>query len=462
MEPLGSVAPGGSSSGVIELGGDRDVFAVSLVAGRTYEFRAVPPAGSSLGDTAIVVLSGTGTTLGSSSAFSGNAAVVTATAATTGTYYVSVAGAYSTGTGAYTVSVSNGYVDDRRDVYNDPAEPLGAVAPGGTATGTIEVGGDRDIFAVSLVAGQTYTFGASGLAGGTLTGTSLSLQGATGGGWRATPERRRNSLSPPSPPARITCRHRERMPPWSALQHLVSAGAVVDDYRDTYNSSARPLGVLAAPGTATGKIEAATDKDIFGVSLVAGQTYTFTLAGSTWSGAALANPELRLLNASGVQLLTNNDFNGVSSRIVYTATASGTYYLDAHSFRRGRHGRICGPDADGIRRLPGQPDRHHVGSRVHPRELVAPRLYRDRGGHRHLLDRAGGGPDLHVRPHRLDLERTALANPELRLLNASGALLVTNNDFNGVASRIVYTATASGTYYLDAHSFTSAGLGGYH
>ncbi len=114
-----------------------------------------------------------------------------------------------------------------------------------------------------------------------------------------------------------------------------------------------------------------------------------------------------------------------------------------------------------FRRLPRQQDGHDVGARDDRGEHIASRLCRGRCRQRHLRDLAGGGQTYTFNLTGSTWSGAALANPELRLYNGSGALLLTNDDFNGPASRIVYTASASGTYYLDAHSFTSAGVGGY-
>ena len=60
----------------------------------------------------------------------------------------------------------------------------------------------------------------------------------------------------------------------------------------------------------------------------AGQNCTFDLRSGSTGG--LANPSLRLLGSNGVALATNDDAGGsANSQIVYTATTSGTFYLEA-------------------------------------------------------------------------------------------------------------------------------------
>ena len=63
------------------------------------------------------------------------------------------------------------------DDYASSTATTGTVAPGGTATGTIEVAGDRDWFAVTLQAGQSYDIT---LQGGTLIDSYLRVWDANG------------------------------------------------------------------------------------------------------------------------------------------------------------------------------------------------------------------------------------------------------------------------------------------
>ena len=77
------------------------------------------------------------------------------TATEDATYYVS-AGAHGR-TGAYTLSVT-----EDMDDFTAGIGTSGTVAVGGSATGEIEYGGDRDWYAVELDAGKTYRFDLEG------------------------------------------------------------------------------------------------------------------------------------------------------------------------------------------------------------------------------------------------------------------------------------------------------------
>src|SRR5206468_3866579 len=85
------------------------------------------------------------------------------TATSGGTYYLEAGSSPSDNiytTGTYRIGVSQG--DDYRNTSSDASLPLGSVAVGGTATGKIETVGDKDVFAVTLVAGASYTFNLDG------------------------------------------------------------------------------------------------------------------------------------------------------------------------------------------------------------------------------------------------------------------------------------------------------------
>lgn len=87
-------------------------------------------------------------------------------------------------------------------------------------------------------------------------------------------------------------------------------------------------------GTFNGSIETDGDHDWVAVTLVAGQKYTFTLDGS--GANPLGDPYLYLHDSAGNVLAEDDDGDGNhGSRIVFTATTSGTYYLDASSYTDG-------------------------------------------------------------------------------------------------------------------------------
>ncbi|MBV9528974.1 M10 family metallopeptidase C-terminal domain-containing protein [Sphingomonas sp.] len=88
---------------------------------------------------------------------------------------------------------------------------------------------------------------------------------------------------------------------------------------------------LAIGDSFVGTIESGGDHDWIAVNLVAGEKYTFTLDG--YGSNALEDPYLYLRNSAGTVLVENDDGDGNrNSRIVFTATKTGTYYLDASAW----------------------------------------------------------------------------------------------------------------------------------
>jgi hypothetical protein len=472
LEPLGSVLPGGSSTGRIEEAGDDDVFSVSLVAGKTYVFdlKGSPGGGGTLSDTYLMLTNGSGNFLASNSGVGGSTdARIVFTATTAGTYYLTASGETAALTGTYTLAASAGYVDDYRDSYNSTVEALGALAVGGSSTGNLEMGGDVDVFAISLSAGQTYTFKLRGTAsgGGTLSDPSLMLSNATGG-FLSSNGNASGSTTDSEIVFTATTSGTYYLSASAATNSLTgtytlsaAAAPTPDDYRDTYNDTSKALGALVTGGSSSGVIGSAGDRDVFAVSLTAGQSYTFDLTGSSASGAALANGELRLLDGAGALLRTNDDFNASSARIVFTAATTGTYYLDARSHT------AAGTGGYALSARSGYDDaRDSIADATADLSNLAV------GGTRLGTIEASGDRDVYAvsltagQTYTFDVAGSsaggsALANPEFRLLGADGAVLRSNDDFNGPAARIVFTAATTGTYYVDVASRVAGGTGTY-
>lgn len=81
-----------------------------------------------------------------------------------------------------------------------------------------------------------------------------------------------------------------------------------------------------------GTLSAAGDKDWVAVYLEAGQVYTISLTGDA-SANELSDPYLRLYNSDGTQLGFNDDGGqAYDSLLIYTATESGTHFIEADSF----------------------------------------------------------------------------------------------------------------------------------
>ena len=213
------------------------------------------------------------------------------------------------------------------------------LVPGGvSSTATLSVGGsvvvsidtlaDRDWYRVTLTAGVTYTV--QTLSNGMGTDAYLYVRDVTGATVLASDDdsgEGTNSL--------LT------FTPTTTGDYFIDAGTYNDDTTGSYHlfvAAAVPVGdsvagstataaTLAVTGTINGNIDSNGDHDFYAINLVAGETYLFRTAGT--SASDTTNTVLTLRDASGNLLETNDNAGEANySAVRYTATASGTYYID--------------------------------------------------------------------------------------------------------------------------------------
>jgi Ca2+-binding RTX toxin-like protein len=211
-------------------------------------------------------------------------------------------------------------------------------------------------------------------------------------------------------------------------------------------------------GNVAGVIDTSGDHDWYAVTLVAGQTYTFQ---TILTGSGLPDSLLVLRNAAGVELAQNDDAASAPnhytfSEITFTATSSGTYFLDVSGFDVSDVGSfnltVSAPTADGI-----------AGSSATSASLTL-------GTATNGLFDANGDHDWYAvtltagQSYVFNTSATGGAgDPDttLFLRNASGALLAYNDDAAGTYSQIRFTPTTTGTYYLDVAAWGNAEVGAY-
>jgi Ca2+-binding RTX toxin-like protein len=112
-----------------------------------------------------------------------------------------------------------------------------------------------------------------------------------------------------------------------------------DDYSNGPGDASHPYGQLTVGGFVGGALQSAGDRDWFQVTLQAGATYRIDLAGLNYGSGPLPDPYLRLHDASGNLLAANVAAGSNSnSEIVFTAPASGTYYVEAGAYLDGYTG----------------------------------------------------------------------------------------------------------------------------
>ncbi|MEA2883519.1 MAG: serralysin [Bradyrhizobium sp.] len=122
-----------------------------------------------------------------------------------------------------------------------------------------------------------------------------------------------------------------------------------DDFRDNADGiGPGVLGSVTVNGApVAGNLEILEDRDWFAVNLTAGTSYTIELKGADTGDGTMIDPALRLYNNSvnlgknpptiGVLIASNDDSgNNHNARLIFTATYSGTYYLEAGSATQSR------------------------------------------------------------------------------------------------------------------------------
>ena len=118
-----------------------------------------------------------------------------------------------------------------------------------------------------------------------------------------------------------------------------------DDFANSVAGGGAPLKARRRrpAGRCSARCSEAGDHDLFQVSLQAGVTYTISEIGQAGGGGGtLGDPFLQPLRDAGGNVLAQNDDivagSDPDSKIVFAASASGTYYIDAGSFVDGYAG----------------------------------------------------------------------------------------------------------------------------
>ena len=343
VSTTGRVAVDGSARSEIEVSGDRDWFAVTLEANRTYRIDlegALTGAGTlrdpylrGVHDADGALIAGTTDDDGGE----GSNSRVKFTAAEAGTYYVAAGADNDNREGTYTLSVTD-VTDGVPDDFAAGTETTGAVAVDGSATGEIETEYDRDWFKVELEAGRIYLIDLEGseTGAGTLRDPYLyGIHDAEGNLYAGTRSDGGGELFN----SRVSFTVKEDG------TYYVAAGAYgnregtytlsVADV-DEFEAGTGTTGAVAVGGSARGKINFRGDRDWFAVELDAGSTYLIDLEGSPTGGGTLRDPYLHGIHrADGRRIAGTTDDDGgagYNSQVEFTAAAAGTYYVAAGGY----------------------------------------------------------------------------------------------------------------------------------
>ena len=390
----GRVAVGDTATGNIGSNGDRDWFAVELVAGRTYviDLRGSPTDDGTLSDPYLGGIHDSGGNLiartTNDDGGQGYNSRVTFTATGSGTHYIAAgaAGIFS-GRGTYEVEVTDTsppivapdpdseeppdtQEQEQEQEQKPPAETVvppaepetaqaqdeaasvseggtdlpadvttpGRVVVGGSARGRIGTTRDRDWFAVDLEADKRYQFDLEGRATGDGSLWDPYLRGIYDeeGDWHD---------GTANDDTYLTYNSRVYFRPDEGATYYVSAGSArnktgtytltVTEVSDDYAADPTTTGRVVVGGSATGNIDSPREQDWFAVDLEAGKTYRFDLDGRLTGDGSLWDLYLSGIYDENGGLIngTADDDSIYNSRVNFTPDEGATYYVSAAAGR---------------------------------------------------------------------------------------------------------------------------------
>lgn len=326
-----------TATGTLDQPYDLDCFQVDLVAGQRYLFSAAWLSATGAIAHYLALYDPAGTAVAEDwGASNGGSSAIAFVAPSTGTYRLlatnddSSDGSGGRVTGSYSVAVQAVGQDDHADL---PA--LGTVlAPGGSATGQLDLDHDLDCFRVDLVPGQRYLFQMQGAGTAPVSATELRLFDPSGFeviadiGDSADPVAAMSFVPTLGGTYTLVATNNTQAGEQGGVAtggYRVSATAVAADDVPDLASQAR---ALALGTTLAGAFDLPYDRDVFRVELTAGQRYQLTL--SNTGATSLEFSGIQLLDALGQELLLGARVqNQHDSVLSFVAPASGSYYMVA-------------------------------------------------------------------------------------------------------------------------------------
>ncbi len=124
--------------------------------------------------------------------------------------------------------------------------------------------------------------------------------------------------------------YRRRQPTVAPVVIVSSAREIAGDVPDSAATKAE----LPVDTPVSGNIDFAIDQDWYRFEVKSGATYVFDLEGSATGAGTLGNPYLRLLDADGNEIASNDDTwwtGSPNSQIGYSAAADGLVYVSAQT-----------------------------------------------------------------------------------------------------------------------------------
>ncbi len=236
-------------------------------------------------------------------------------------------------------------------------------------------------------------------------------------------------------------------------------------YLDDYAGSVDTIGEMDAQlGEVQGYIGDIKDHDWVRTELIAGTKYEFNLKGISSDGGSLADPKLTLRDDKGRIIEQGIDVDttsvGTDDKIVFRPTETGTYYLDVSDVAEFNEGSwtLTQESLDTIAGNTTTTERIEWTSGNTFKIESEINALSDHDWFKVWLDKGV--------TYEFSMDGTSLggtlADPQLSLRSITGRLLTQDdNSGSGTDAKVVYSATDSGWYYLDAGASGNAYKGTY-
>jgi len=438
--------------------GDVDWYRMSVQQGQRYSFAldGVTDAQGATLDPMIAIYDAAGNQL----AFNDDAndslnAAVSYAPQQSGDVFVEARAFSEDGAGRYRLSATAAVVPSD-DAGNDTSTRA-RIAAGRTVNGEIEYEGDVDVYRLSARSGTRYSITLTG-AGASALGDPLLRVLDSDGNELAVNDDDGESLNSAL-----------EFTPQSSGNVFVEARAFADAYAGGYalavSSERAPSDGLSADrntrgrlnvgGETTNVIDTPTDRDWYRIRLEAGQSYRFTLNSS--GDNPLSDPLLRLSNAAGEEVATDDDSGGnLNSYLEFTAPTTGNYFLSAESFASGsaggytlaaRAGDIPGDASTDASLSADGAYREGILSPAGDRDWFAITLAEGQGMRVGVNTVEGGD---------------GLADPYLIIYGPDGAEVLRDDDGgDGLNAWSEFQAATGGVYHLEVRGFTDDAAGRY-
>jgi len=229
--------------------------------------------------------------------------------------------------------------------------------------------------------------------------------------------------------------------------------ATADNYEpDNTLAEAKPIGV---GNSQPHNFHIANDQDWVYFDAVNGVEYTIT----TSHLGSRTDTVLELYNGSGTLLASNDDYSGLASRIVWTATANGRFFVKVRQYS----GSVYGANTDyRLNLTSAAPDAYEPDN-----TLATARPITANGAAQTHTFHVAGDQDwvffaaLSGYSYRIEtLNLASCSDTVLELYNSSGTLLASNDDGGGGwASRIDWVAPSNANFYIKVRHYSSAAYG---